>query len=83
LLRLESNVNLTARKNKRRIAMEKSEKQAFPRWLFAVIAIGGLLASGIYMGIMSVEGFTNMRLVQTVGYGLLGLVMFWGAIQTR
>ena len=63
--------------------MEKSEKQSFPRWLFAVIAIGGLLASGIFLGIMSVEGLTSIRLVQVAGFGLLGLVMFWGAIQRR
>jgi hypothetical protein len=63
--------------------MEKTGKRSFPRWLFAVIAIGGLVASGIYLGIMSVEGFTSLRFAQSAGYGLLGLVMFWGAIQRR
>jgi len=63
--------------------MGESKQQTIPRWLFAVIAIGGLLACGIYIGIMSVEGFTGMRLAQALGYGILGLVMFWGAIQRR
>ena len=63
--------------------MKKTEKGSFPRWLFAIIAIGGLLASGIYLGIMSVEGFTSMRFAQAAGFGILGLVMFWGAIQRR
>ena len=63
--------------------MEKTGKQSFPRWLFAIIAIGGLLASGIFLGIMSVEGLTGVRLVQAVGFGILGLIMFWGAIQRR
>jgi len=63
--------------------MEKTEKQSFPRWLFAIIAIGGLLASGIFLGIMSVEGFTGIRLAQAAGFGILGLVMFWGSIQRR
>ena len=63
--------------------MEKTEKQSFPRWIFAILAIGGLLASGIYLGIMSVEGFTGLRLAQSAGFGLLGLIMFWGALQRR
>jgi hypothetical protein len=61
--------------------MEESRTRSFPRWLFAILAIGGLLASGIYIGIMSVEGFAGMRLVQAAAFGLLGLLMFWGAIQ--
>lgn len=62
--------------------MEKTGK-AFPKWLFAIIAIGGLVACGIFLGIMSVEGVTGMRLVQTAGFGIMGLLMFWGAIQSR
>jgi hypothetical protein len=63
--------------------MKNSEKHTFPRWIFAVIAIGGLMASGIYLGIISVEGVTSIRLVEAIGFGLLGLIMFWGAIQRR
>lgn len=50
-----------------------------PWWLFGLIAVGTLVASGIYVGILSVEGFTGIRLVQAVAFGLLGLIMFWGA----
>jgi len=63
--------------------MEKTGKQSFPRWIFAIIAIGGLLASGIFLGIMSIEGFTGSRIAQAAGFGLLGLIMFWGAIQRQ
>ena len=63
--------------------MENTEKGSFPRWLFAILAIGGLLASGIYLGIMSVEGMTGMRMVQAAGFGVLGLIMFWGAFDRR
>lgn len=63
--------------------MEKSTKQSFPRWLFSTLAVGGLLATGIYLGIMSVQGFEAIRLAQAAGYGLMGLIMFWGAIQSR
>ena len=63
--------------------MEKTRKGTFPKWIFAILAIGGLLASGIFLGIMSVEGFTNIRLAQVIGFGLMGLVMFWSAIQRQ
>jgi hypothetical protein len=63
--------------------MKKTEKRSFPKWIFALIAIGGLVASGIYLGIMSVEGFTGLRFAQSASFGVLGLVMFWGAIQGK
>lgn len=56
--------------------MKTTVKRPFPRWLFAIIAVGGLMASGIYLGIMSVEGLTGVHLVQASGYCLLGLIMF-------
>jgi hypothetical protein len=63
--------------------MENAESGVFPRWLFALIAIGGLLASGIYIGIMSLEGITGARFIQAAAYGVLGLLMFWGALSRR
>ena len=63
--------------------MNKNEKQTFPRWAFAILAIGGLIASGIFIGIMSVEGYTNVRLVEIVGFGVMGLLMFWGVYSGR
>ena len=61
--------------------MEKNKKKSFPRWIFAIIAIGTLVACGIFVGIMSVEGATSLRFIQAIGFGLVGLVTFWGAIQ--
>lgn len=61
--------------------MEKSKKHSFPGWIFAIIAIGGLVACGIFVGIMSVEGVTSSRFIQAIGFGLIGLATFWGAIQ--
>ncbi|MGD8967957.1 MAG: hypothetical protein PVI07_10660 [Anaerolineae bacterium] len=58
-------------------------KNRVPGWLFAVIAVGALLASGIYLGIMSVEGFAGPRIAQAAGFGLLGLIMLWGATHSR
>jgi hypothetical protein len=54
-------------------------KNRVPWWLYAIIAAGALLASGIYLGHMSVEGFTGVRTVQATGFGILGLIMLWGA----
>jgi len=58
-------------------------KRQVPWWLFAIIAVGALLASGIYMGILSVEGPTTARIVRAVAFGMLGLVMLWGAAHSR
>jgi hypothetical protein len=58
-------------------------KNRVPWWLYALIAVGTLLASGIYIGIMSVEGTTSMHTVQAVGFGLLGVIMLWGATHNR
>lgn len=68
-----------------KIEMKANEtsKNTFPRWLFAILAIGGLLASGVYIGIMSAEGFSILHFAQAAGFGLLGLLMFWGAIHQR
>jgi len=63
--------------------MDKTGEQSFPRWLFAILAISGILASGIFIGIMTVEGLSGMRLVQSMGFGVLGLLMFWGAFSRR
>jgi hypothetical protein len=58
-------------------------KHQVPWWLFAVIAAGALVASGIYVGIMSIKGFAPVRLAQAVGFGALGLIMIWGATHSR
>lgn len=44
-----------------------------PWWLFALIMVGALIASGIYIGIMSVEGVETTDLVKWVRAGRL----FW------
>lgn len=60
--------------------MDRTENGSIPQWIFVILAIGGLLACGIFIGVMSLEGFTTKRLLQAVGFGVLGLIMFWGAI---
>lgn len=60
--------------------MNIAEKRSFPSWLFALLAVGGLVASGIFIGISSVLGYSGMRLIQSVGFGIFGLLMLWGAL---
>ncbi len=63
--------------------MENKKSSSFPRWIFAIIAIGALIASGIFIGIMSIEGTSGLRLAQAIGFSIVGLLMLWGAIQSR
>jgi hypothetical protein len=65
------------------IQMESTKRNSFPRWIFAVSAVGALIASGIFIGIMSIEGVAGLRLAQAVGFGIVGLIMFWGAINNN
>jgi len=60
--------------------MEHKSKRIFPRCIFVILAIGGLLASGIYIGIVTVEGATGTRIAQIVGFGVWGLLMLWAAL---
>jgi len=63
--------------------MERSRSMRFPRWAFALVAVGGLVASGIYWGMMRVQGVATTHLVRALAFGVLGLVMFWGALRTH
>ena len=60
--------------------MEKMKNALFPKWLFSILSIGGLLAGGIFIGVLSVEGITGMRMIQALGFTIFGLLMFWGAV---
>ena len=55
----------------------------FPRWLFAILAVGGLVASGLYIGMMRVEGSSTGGIVRVAAYGIFGLLMMWGAVGRR
>ena len=52
-----------------------------PRWMFLALTVGGLLAAGIFIGIMRVEGATTGNMVRAIGYGVFGLIMLWGAVR--
>ncbi len=54
-----------------------------PRWLFVIVMVGGFIASGIYIGMMRVEGISSGNLLGTMGFGALGLFMMRGALAKR
>jgi hypothetical protein len=51
--------------------------------MFVVLAVTAAGASGIYLGKMSVEGASMPLSIPALVFGVLGLVMAWGAIAAR
>ncbi len=54
-----------------------------PRWLFTILACGGLWASGVYLGLTMGGAATTGTVIKLVLYGAFGLVMLWGALGKR
>jgi hypothetical protein len=63
--------------------MEKSRVRSLPRWMFLLLCIGGSWASGIYLGKISIEGATTGNLIPMICFGILGLIMAFGAVSER
>jgi len=61
--------------------VEEERKRRFPGLLFAILAAGGLLASGIYIGMMRFGGATTGHAVRATVFGVFGLLMLLGAIK--
>ena len=61
--------------------MKEERKRRFPSLLFGILAAGGLLASGIYLGMMRFGGATTGHVVRATVFGVFGLLMLWGAIK--
>ncbi len=63
--------------------MARNEIRYPSPWLFGLIAVGATWASGVYMGKLTMVGPTIDLLVRVLGFGVLGLVMAWGAWARR
>ena len=63
--------------------MERNRAKALPRWIFTLLSIGGAWASGIYLGKMTVEGASTVHLIPTICFGVMGLILAWGALRER
>ena len=58
--------------------MKEIKNHKIPGWVLGLIAIGCLVASGIYLGILSVNGISTNHIIKAIGYGSVGLLFFYG-----
>ena len=79
---MSSEVTLFSR-DKRRIIMNEKQAQSLPRWVFVFLAVGASWASGLYLGMQIDEGTSAAYLIRIIGFGVVGLVMAWGAVAKR
>ena len=63
--------------------MNSSKEQNLPRWAFTLLAVGTAWASGNYLGKLSIVGATSSLLIPLAGFGLIALIMGWGAVSRR
>jgi hypothetical protein len=45
--------------------------------------VGTSWASGLYLGMLMVEGSSTAYLIRIIGFGVVGLVMAWGSAAKR
>lgn len=60
--------------------MEHVARRRLPRWLCTILAVGGLVACGIYLGKIHLLGAQTPDLLRSIGFGVFGLLMLWGAL---
>ncbi|MGB2897268.1 MAG: hypothetical protein WBB65_14030 [Anaerolineales bacterium] len=63
--------------------MKEKQVQSLPRWAFVFLSVGASWASGIYLGMLIVEGTSTAYLIRIIGFGVIGLVMAWGSVAKR
>jgi len=63
--------------------MTKRGVRSPPRWFFTILTIGAFVACGLYLGMMRTEGPSTGHIARSVGYGVFGLLMLWGALGKR
>ena len=63
--------------------MKENQVQSLPRWVFVLLSVGTSWASGLYLGMLRVEGTSTAYLIRIIGFGVIALVMTWGSIAKR
>jgi hypothetical protein len=63
-----------------RSKMKKNKVRTMPGWIFTLLACGAFCATGIYIGKVSVLGFSSADLIRLLAFAALGLVMLWGSL---
>lgn len=61
--------------------MTKTVQNRVLKWIFAGIAAGAFTAAGIFIGKMSILGATPGVFLRMACFGVLGIMMFWGALR--
>ena len=61
--------------------MTDETKGGPPSWVFTILMVCGFLVCGLYLGMMRAEGASTGHFVRAVGFGVLGLLMLWGALR--
>jgi hypothetical protein len=51
--------------------------------MFLLLSVGGGWASGIYLGKITIEGTSTGLLIPMISFGVMGLIMAWGALSER
>jgi hypothetical protein len=51
--------------------------------MFLFLSVGGAWASGIYLGKITIEGTSTGLLMLTISFGVMSLIMAWGALSER
>ncbi len=60
--------------------MSQNRIKSPPRWMFAILVVGGFIACGIYIGMIRIDGASTGHVVRAIGFGIMGLLMLWGVI---
>jgi len=63
--------------------MGTHEKRTPPKWFYSIIAVTALIACGIYLGMIRVEGSTAGNVIRAAGFGVIGLATFCMAVGKR
>ena len=63
--------------------MKRCVSTRMPRWLFAILATGTLVSSGLYIGMIRLQGPTAAHLARAVGFGVVGVLMLCGAVAEK
>jgi len=51
--------------------------------MFLLLSVGGAWASGVYLGKITIEGASTGLLIPMISFGVMGLIMAWGAYAGR
>ena len=63
--------------------MTERSLQTPPRLLFAILAVGGFIACGIYLGMIRAGQTAPGHIILAAIFGVFGILMMWGVLGRR